>query len=82
MILLRRLHLSQQAPVQFQRSGQVIESLLEVAGPQVSLPKLSVGCHEHEEVFSVHVDEQLAQGQLLDSGLNRTLHVLLRREFI
>ena len=55
----------------------MVQGLLEVARTQVRFSELGVGGHQHKEVLPVHVDQQLAQGKLLDSSLNCTLDILL-----
>lgn len=78
MVLLSGFNLCEEGTVQLEGGCQVIESLLEVRGAKVSLTELGVGCHQEEEVFAMHVDKQLAEGQLLDSDLDCALGVLAR----
>lgn len=70
VILLRHLDFGEELAVQFQSRGQVVQSLLEVLVFEIGFAELGVCCHQDEQVFFVDVDEELAEGELLDADLD------------
>ena len=70
MVVSSLPHLLEQAAVQFQRSGQVIQGLLVALGLQVGLPELRIGSHQQEYVFLVDRHKHFAYGQALNPSVD------------
>ena len=55
VVLLGHLYLREQASVQLERRGQVVQRLFEVAVFQVSIAQLGVRRDQHEQILFVDV---------------------------
>ena len=60
----------------------MVQSLLVVFVIKVGLAELGICSDENEEVLAVDVDEDLANGQLLDANLDLAIKILTHAHFI
>lgn len=77
MNFLGFLQLREQAAVEPERRGEVIQRLFVVAVLQIRLSKVGIGLDENEQVFLMNINEHLANRQLLDASLDHFFIFLL-----
>ena len=58
VILLRDFDFREQAAIQLQSCGKVVESLFEVTILKVGFSQFGISCYKNEKVFLVDVHEQ------------------------
>ena len=82
MELLCLLMLLEERPVQLESSRQMVQRLLVVLIVEVGLSKLGVRPHQDEKILSVDIDQDLADGELLDPYLDLAIKILSHENLI